>query len=162
MAETFRTSPFLSIMADETTDVSNVEQVTIFIHWVTEELEVHEDFVGLYCVPAIDAATLTTVIKDVFLRLNLRFDRVRGQCYDGASAMSGSKSGVAKQISDLEPRAIFTHCYGNVLNLAACDTIKKSKVMRDALDTTHEITKLSVSLTSSIALSQVDCRVLKF
>ena len=72
----------------------------------------------------------------------MSFDRVRGQCYDGASAMSGSKSGVSKQISTIEPRAIYTHCYGHALNLAASDSIKKSKVMKDALDTTHEICKL--------------------
>ena len=29
-------SPFLTIMADETTDVSNQEQVTPFVRWVTE------------------------------------------------------------------------------------------------------------------------------
>ena len=135
-------SPFLTIMADETTDVSNQEQVTLFVRWVTEDFEVREEFLGLYSVASIDADTLVSVIKDVFLRLNLSFDRVRGQCYDGASAMSGSKSGVAKQISTTEPRAIYTHCYGHALNLAASDSIKKSKVMKDALDTTHEICKL--------------------
>ncbi len=77
-------------------DASNVEQVTIFVRWVTDDLQVHEDFLGLYSVPSIDAAMLVSVIKDVFLRLNLSFDRVRGQCYDGASAMSGSRTGVAK------------------------------------------------------------------
>ena len=133
---------FLTIMMDETTDASNVEQATLFIRWVTDDLQVHEDFLGLYSVPSIDAAMLVSVVKDVFLRMNLSFDRVRGQCYDGASAMSGKRSGVAKQISDLEPRAIFTHCYGHALNLAASDTIKKSKVIKDALETTHEITKL--------------------
>ena len=56
--------------------------------------------------------------------------------------MSGSKSGVAKRISELESRAIYTHCYGHALNLAASDSIKKSKIMKDALETTHEITKL--------------------
>jgi hypothetical protein len=56
--------------------------------------------------------------------------------------MSGSRSGVAKRISELEPRAVFTHCYGHALNLAACDTVKSMKVMRDALETTHEATKL--------------------
>ena len=59
----------------------------------------------------------------------------------GASAMSG-RYGVAKRISDLEPRAIFTHCYGHALNLTASDTIRQSKVIKDALDTTHEIIKL--------------------
>ena len=64
------------------------------------------------------------------------------QCYDGASAMAGSKSGVATQILSEEPRALFTHCYGHSLNLAVCDSIKQCKIIQDALDVTHEITKL--------------------
>ena len=40
--------------------------------------------------------------------MNLSINKIRGQCYDGASAMKGSKGGVAKQISDLEPRAVCT------------------------------------------------------
>ena len=97
---------------------------------------------GQYSVPSIDADMLVTVIKDDFLRLTLSFNRLHGQCYDGASAMSGSRNGIAKCISDLEPRAFFTHCYGHALNLAASDTIRQSKVMKDALDTTREIIKL--------------------
>ena len=34
--------------------------------------------------------------------------RCRGQCYDGASTMKGPRSGVAKQLLDEEPRAIYT------------------------------------------------------
>ena len=56
--------------------------------------------------------------------------------------MSGPRSGVAKKISDLESRAIYTHCYGHSLNLAYMDTIKSSKVMQEALDITGETTKL--------------------
>lgn len=40
------------------------------------------------------------------------------------------------------PRAVFTHCYGHSLNLACDDTIKGCKAIKDALDTTFEITKL--------------------
>jgi len=56
--------------------------------------------------------------------------------------MSSTKSGVAKQICDIEPRALFTHCYGHALNLAASDVLKQSKLTKDALDITYEITKL--------------------
>ena len=35
-----------------------------------------------------------------------------------------------------------THCCGHSLNLACGDTIKTCKLLKDALDTTHEITKL--------------------
>ena len=56
--------------------------------------------------------------------------------------MSSSKRGVAKMISELEPRAVYTHCYGYAVNLAAGDTLKQCKVMKDSLETTREITKL--------------------
>ena len=36
--------------------------------------------------------------------------------------MSGTKNGVAKLISEEEPRAVFTHCYGHSLNLAVGDS----------------------------------------
>ena len=75
-------------------------------------------------------------------RLNLSMRKLRGQCYDGCSTMSEARSGVAKRIADIEPHALFTHCYGHSLNLAANDTIKNSRVMKSALETTHEITKL--------------------
>ena len=52
-------SPFLTLMLDETTDVSNKEQTAIVLRSVSEDLEVHEEFLGLYNVPCIDAVTLT-------------------------------------------------------------------------------------------------------
>ena len=99
-------TPFLAIMADETTDTSNRE-FTLFLRWVTDNLEVHEEFLGRYHVDSIDAATVTMTITDIFQRFGLSIERLRAQCYDGASAMSGSRSGVAKRIRDLEPKAFF-------------------------------------------------------
>ena len=55
--------------------------------------------------------------------------------------MSGQRSGVATQIRQEEPRALYTHCYGHSLNLAMSDTIKGVKLMRNAMDVTHEIGK---------------------
>ena len=135
-------SPFLTLMMDETTDISNNEQTTIVLRWVSEDLIVNEEFIGLYQVPSIDAATLVSVARDTFQRLNLSFSKLRGQCYDGASSMSGAKSGVAKRISEEEPRAVYTHCYGHSINLAACDAIKQCKPIKCALEVTHEICKL--------------------
>jgi len=56
--------------------------------------------------------------------------------------MSGLRNGVATRIRQLESRAIYTRCYGHSLNLAAGDTIKKSSVMKKALDITLETSKL--------------------
>ena len=46
-------SPFLSIMIDETTDITNKEQVTIVFRSVNDDFEVDEDFVGFYTVSSI-------------------------------------------------------------------------------------------------------------
>ena len=62
--------------------------------------------------------------------------KLHGQCYDGASNMSGAKSGVAKRIEDEEPRAVFTHCYGHAICLAVCDVFKQSKAIKQALEVT--------------------------
>ena len=136
------TTPFYTIMADETTDKSNCEQVVLCLCWVSDDFDAHEEFIGMYMVEVRDAPTLVSVIHDVLQRLNLTINKVRGQCYDGASTMSGSKSGVATTLSREESRAVYTHCYGHALNLACGDTIRQSRLMRDALDTIHEITKL--------------------
>jgi len=55
--------------------------------------------------------------------MKLLLSKCRGQCYDGDSTMSGHRKGVAKSISDEQPKAIFTHCYGHALNVFAADTI---------------------------------------
>ena len=142
IATSLHSAEFYSIMVDETTDVSNKEQAVLCFRWVSDDLIAHEDFVGLYGIENTEAKTLVNMILDVLTRLNLSIKKLRGQCYDGATAMSGPRSGVAKQIRDLESRAVYTHCYSHSLNLACMDTIKSSKVMQEALDITAEITKL--------------------
>ena len=113
-------------MMDETTDISNQEQSVIVLRWVSEDFEVNEEFLVLYNVPTIDAATLTMAAKDTLCRMNLPLSKLRGQCYDGASAMSGAKSCVAKKIQEEEPKAVYTHCYGHSVSLATCDAVKQS------------------------------------
>ena len=56
--------------------------------------------------------------------------------------MAGAKKGVAKQIMDIERHALFMHCYGHTLNLACSDAVKGCKLLKSALETTREITKL--------------------
>ena len=133
---------FYTLMADETSDSSNKEQLTICLRWVDCKFEPHEEFIGMYEIQNLKADTIFAAIKDVLLRLNLPVSQIRGQCYDMASAMAGVKSGVAAKIASEEPRAIYTHCYGHALNLACADTIKKCRVMKDAIDTSKEITML--------------------
>ena len=142
VSERIASAGFFALMADECTDCSNREQFTINIRWVDASLQDNVAFIGLYAVDAINANCLVSAIKDVLIRMNLKLSCCRGQCYDGASNMSGIKSGVAAQLCAEEKRALFTHCYCHALNLAIGDTIKQSKVCKNALDVAFEITKL--------------------
>jgi len=72
----------------------------------------------------------------------LDIHRIHGQCYDGASTMSGIKSEVAKLFTDMEASTIYTHCYGHALNLTASDAIKRCNMMKNTLDAVHEVCKL--------------------
>ena len=67
------------------------------IRWVDNNLEAHEEFIGLHRIPNTEADTLVNIIKDILLRLNLRIADARGQYYGGAASMAGTKSGVSVQ-----------------------------------------------------------------
>ena len=133
---------FFTLMADETTDAGNKEQLVIVFCWVDENLNVHEDFIGLHEIKVANGDFITDVLKNILVVCNLNVHQLRGQCYDGVSVMSGLRNGVVTQIQTMEPKATYTHCYGHALNLAAGDTIKKCLVLKKALDITFEMSKL--------------------
>ena len=129
-------------MVDETMDKSNHEKLTLIIRWVSDDFTVSDEFLGLYALSAIDAESIVDAMKDTFLRFEIPLTKLRGQCYDGCSTMAGAKAGIATKITALEPRAVFTHCYGHALNLSVSDTIKHSSAMKDCLETCFEVVKL--------------------
>ena len=79
-----------------------------------------------------------SIVKDTLLRLNLCLSRFHGQCYD----VAGSRNGLKTQILQEELHALFTHCYGHLLNLAVADAIKNLSFLQSNMDTTFEISKL--------------------
>ena len=135
-------SSFFTVMIDEATDIANFEQVVIVFRCVGSALSVHEEVVGFYKTESLQATALVKIIKDTLLHFNLKFEPCRGQCYDEASVMSGIRNGVAKHISDIDPRAVFTHCYGHALNVAVSGTVKQSKILTSSLETVNKISKL--------------------
>ena len=66
-----QSAQFFSVMVDETTDISNKEQVVLCFRWIDKYLEAHEEFIGLYLVGSTAASALFSVIKDVFARMNI-------------------------------------------------------------------------------------------
>ena len=85
---------FLSILLpaccqQSSTGKANKEQVVLVFWWVDNALVVHEEFVGLY----LADYHIKGIIGDCD-----QGHRCHGQCYNGASPMSGAKKGVAKML----------------------------------------------------------------
>ena len=138
ISENIRNS-FYAIICDEYTDVSNKEQLTFCLRWVDDCFNIREEFLGFYEVKNIKSDTIVFAIKDILLRIQISLDKCRGQCYDGASNMLGKKSGVAKQIFDIQPKAHYTHCHCHSLSLSVKDLTKQSKLLSDTMDSAGEI-----------------------
>ena len=151
---------FFTIMVGECVDISNNEQLAVCFRYVDPTLAVHEEFMGLYQCPDITANTLVTILQDILLRFNLDISRCRGQCYDGGSNMAGCRNGVKTQILRKEPRALFTHCYGHSLSLSVGDAIKLIPLLRNTMDTVHEISKmLQYSPKRSSLFKHIKCDI---
>lgn len=60
---------FFTIMADETVDSSNKEQLVICLRWVDVDFEPHENFVGMYHIDNTEASTILNAIEDLIYLL---------------------------------------------------------------------------------------------
>ena len=105
MFKSIRDSGWYANMADECTDMANKKQFTICIRWAGEDMQDHEDFIGLYEMEKIDADSLVGAIKDTLVRMIIQLTNCRGKSYDGPFNMSGTRNGVAAQTAGEENRA---------------------------------------------------------
>ena len=144
IVNSIKDSGYYSIMADESSDISNVQQFVICIRWVDNILEPHEEFIGLHAVKIANAMHFSLVLKDIILRFGLNRELLRGECYDGCSTMMGKVSGVAQIIKqDINHRGLAVHCFCLFTVSVVVDTIKNCMLMKNSLDTSFEITKLA-------------------
>ena len=82
-------SGYYSIMADESTDTSNIEQLVICIRWVDKEMTICEEYIDLTPVAQTNADTIALCIK----AYESQNSRCSWAVYDGC--MTGTKNGVA-------------------------------------------------------------------
>ena len=112
-----------AVIVDGTQDVQGLEQESICVRYVDANYGVHEDFVGLYNIAETTGASLSNMIQDALLRLNLPITDLRAQTYDGASNMSGKYPGCQARIKEVQPLAHYTHCGAHVTHLV-CSKVR--------------------------------------
>ncbi|GBP47706.1 Zinc finger MYM-type protein 1 [Eumeta japonica] len=107
---------FVSVIADETPDISHREQMSVIFRYLTKT-GIEERFVGFFDVTLERGADqLSQSILEIIDQFNCK-EKLVGQSYDGAAVMSGAQGGVQTKIKLQCPMAVFIPCYAHVLNL---------------------------------------------
>ena len=109
-------SSYWSLMADETEDVSNMEQVSVCARFV-HNYEVYEEFLRCVAVAKIDAQTIADALLSTLKQWGANLAFLVSHGYDGASVVSSSKNGVQAKIVKVFPNTTYVHCRSHVLNL---------------------------------------------
>ena len=118
LLDQLRNSKFLSIMADESTDVSSYEEMSICARWIQEGKPV-EHFLGILRAHETDAQSLTKYLLDFIRDKNIDINAIRGLGFDGTNTMSGARTGVQRRVRVHAPSALYVHCRCHQLQLAS-------------------------------------------
>lgn len=127
----------VSIIADEVTSKhSNQEILAVclrFVTWLDKAPLIKEVFVDFCFLKNATGLAIANAIKHSLASHNVDISKVRGQAYDGASAMSSDRCGVQARIRDSAPLAVYTHCRSHVLNLSIASSCKLPEI-RNMID----------------------------
>ncbi|XP_078494004.1 52 kDa repressor of the inhibitor of the protein kinase-like [Ciona intestinalis] len=154
-------SIYFSVLADETTDASHEEQLSICVRFVAEENGLHgiqENFLGFVNAPVLSGEALSNLLMETLESWGVKLAGLRGQGYDGASNMAGKFRGVQALILQKYPKAFYTHCCSHCLNLVLINGSKVPpirKIMKNLSDTLNFFTsspKRLVALKGAIAV----------
>ena len=95
------------------------------LHYVRKsDIQIMEVFVDFIEVERITGEALAEAILKCLTDWELPVSHMRGQCYDGASNMSGTRRGCKSIIQQQAPKATYYHCAAHKLNLAIVSACK--------------------------------------
>lgn len=124
-----RESRFFSLLADETTDISGKEKLSLCIRFYDKKAhKIMECFLKYVQIENLTSQHISEVIISEIAKLGLDLQMLRGQGYDGAPNMSGHQNGVQTKIKDIYPSAIYIHCASHVLNLCLNSASKIAEI----------------------------------
>ena len=101
---------------DECTDVTTIEELSIFCRWVEDGQPV-EHFLEIVPLKATDAKTIYSALE--FMKdKNIQISKLVGMGFDGAATFSGKHNGVQSLLKKDSPHALFVHCHCHLLQFA--------------------------------------------
>lgn len=106
-----------TVLADETTDVSTQEQLSIGVRFLYNN-PFREDFLQFVSVQDLTGKGLANIILKSLEKFGVKLQYLRGQGYDGASSMSGKFNGAQACVMETHQTALYVPCASHSLNLA--------------------------------------------
>ena len=103
------------------------------------EGSIREEFVAFLQLNRVRAVDIADVLVKCLENLGLSLSELRGQGYDGASTISGHKSGVQARIREKQPKAVYTHCAAHSFNLVIVKSCSVPEI-RNCIDSIKRIT----------------------
>lgn len=111
-----------AILADETADISGMEQLSIGLRYYDEKAgKINEDFTGFVQLDALDAQSIATAIDKFVTNQELDPSKCVGLGFDGCSTMSGKEAGVQAILKKKYKSSLYFHCASHRLNLVVND-----------------------------------------
>ena len=135
-----KSSQFISIMADESTDISSKEELSVCGRWLESGKPV-EHFLGIIHAQEVNAEALTRYLLRFLHEKGIPIQKLRGLGFDGTNTMSGNKSGVQIRMRRHAPSALFVHCRCHQLQLAAVHAANEHREVQRVLGTLLTIWK---------------------
>lgn len=133
------TAKSFSILADETADISGVEQVSLCVRYINSNtLQLTEEFLRFVPTNNMTGKGIANLILENLQQFGINTQYLRGQGYDGAAAMAGKFNGVQAHIKEIHPNALYVHCSAHSLNLAVSKSCSVPAI-RDCLGTISQI-----------------------
>ena len=119
IAKRVANSSMFCVMADETRNKNNVEDVCVCVRHVDDSFVSYENLLDTIELPGLTAREISKALLWV-LEETVGTDRLVAQSNDGASVMSGSADGVQALVSSSVGRKIiYVHCFAHQLHATA-------------------------------------------
>jgi hypothetical protein len=118
---------YFAILADESSDVYQNEQLALCLRYVDKKGRVVERFLGVVHVENTSFLTLKSAIVQLLMQHSLSLSMVRGQGCDGASNMKCHVNGLKKLIMDESHSAYYVHCFAHQLQLTLVAVAKENQ-----------------------------------
>ena len=93
---------------------------------MTDTFQIKEEFSGLYNIESTSGPSISAMILDVLIRLQLPIENLRSQTYDGAANTAGKFYRCQAEIKKHQPLARFVNCGAHVTQLIVCKAFQEA------------------------------------